>query len=201
MDAIPSAVDLFQNMMTKHFNLSTTKKDKQMRVYLANLRKYNEGQLVGKWVDLPQDDIEEALKFTDNGDEWLVHDHEGFSFEVGEVGPAEVVKLNEYAQLVDEDEGKAACAGFILYQYPNTKWEDVMRQVEEEAVEFYAGQTLEDMAGEILDSDLDSLPPGYEKVKERISMYFDYSSLAHDLELEGWTENPKGLPAGCYLMR
>lgn len=30
----------------------------EFRVFITNLGKYNEGELVGKWLDLPCDDIE-----------------------------------------------------------------------------------------------------------------------------------------------
>ena len=32
-----------------------------MKIYLTNLGKYNEGELVGKWFELPILDINEAL--------------------------------------------------------------------------------------------------------------------------------------------
>ena len=31
------------------------------RIFLTNLGKYNEGILIGKWVDLPCDNLEEEL--------------------------------------------------------------------------------------------------------------------------------------------
>lgn len=35
-----------------------------IRIYLTNLRKYNEGQIIGKWIELPESDeeIEKVLK-------------------------------------------------------------------------------------------------------------------------------------------
>lgn len=37
-----------------------------LRIYLTNLGKYNEGQLVGEWVELPV--IEEAFEKVNDGD-------------------------------------------------------------------------------------------------------------------------------------
>lgn len=34
---------------------------RNFRVFITNLGKYNEGELVGKWLDLPCDDLEEEL--------------------------------------------------------------------------------------------------------------------------------------------
>ena len=33
-----------------------------LKIYIANLGKYNEGELVGKWVELPCEDLDEVLK-------------------------------------------------------------------------------------------------------------------------------------------
>ena len=38
-----------------------------LKIYIANLGKYNEGELVGKWVELPCEDLLTALEqFEDN---------------------------------------------------------------------------------------------------------------------------------------
>ena len=33
-----------------------------LKIYIANLGKDNEGELVGKWVELPCEDLDEVLK-------------------------------------------------------------------------------------------------------------------------------------------
>ena len=33
-----------------------------LKIYITNLGKYNEGELVGKWVELPCEDLDEVLK-------------------------------------------------------------------------------------------------------------------------------------------
>ena len=47
-----------------------------LSIFLTNLKKYNEGQLVGKWVDLPCDDLSNAVVEVSgsNGDEVFISD-------------------------------------------------------------------------------------------------------------------------------
>lgn len=52
-----------------------------LKIYLTNLGKYNEGYLVGKWVELPATDeeLEEAKKeigINQQYEEWFITDYE-----------------------------------------------------------------------------------------------------------------------------
>lgn len=57
-----------------------TKTEPLIKIYIANLGKYNEGELVGDWFDLPIQDIAEALEsigVAPNTDyeEYAIHDY------------------------------------------------------------------------------------------------------------------------------
>jgi antirestriction protein len=75
------------------------------RVYIACLESYNAGSLVGGWIDLDlvqdAEDLETQAKALIRGEEWAIHDHEGFlGAKVGEHSNlAEVWELHE--QIVD----------------------------------------------------------------------------------------------------
>jgi antirestriction protein len=99
----------------------------EIKVYVANLGKYNEGELVGEWFTLPTE-LEEIFttigvgQYDEEGDykhgvveldekgnsyhyeEWAIHDYEA-PFKISEYESLE--KLNEIAELladVDEDQ-------------------------------------------------------------------------------------------------
>lgn len=57
-----------------------------MRVYIANLGKYNEGELVGGWFSFPIDEENVAKRIGLNGyyEEYAVHATDHFPCEVGE---------------------------------------------------------------------------------------------------------------------
>ena len=49
-----------------------------MQVYIANLGKYNEGELVGAWFTFPIDfeEVKEKIGLNDEYEEYSIHDHE-----------------------------------------------------------------------------------------------------------------------------
>lgn len=50
----------------------------EMRVYIANLGKYNEGELVGAWFTPPvdYDEMAERIGLNGNYEEYAIHDYE-----------------------------------------------------------------------------------------------------------------------------
>ena len=62
----------------------------EMRVYIANLGKYNEGELVGAWFEPPIDfdEVKERIGLNDQYEEYAIHDFE-LPFEIGEYTPIE----------------------------------------------------------------------------------------------------------------
>lgn len=57
-----------------------------MRVYIANLGKYNEGELVGDWFSFPidEEDVAERIGLNSYYEEYAVHDTDNFPIEIGE---------------------------------------------------------------------------------------------------------------------
>lgn len=61
-----------------------------MRIYIANLGKYNEGELVGDWFTPPvdYDEMAERIGLNDEYEEYAIHDYE-LPFEIDEYTPIE----------------------------------------------------------------------------------------------------------------
>jgi antirestriction protein len=97
-----------------------------LKGYITNLGKYNEGELVGKWIDFPidEDDLNEVfyeigMNYTDGDGQYINRGYEeyfftdwdcDFSHNFGEY--ESVLKINEIAEKLqdwDEDTFKAAC--------------------------------------------------------------------------------------------
>ena len=76
----------------------------QMRVYIANLGKYNEGELVGAWFTPPVDfdEVKERIGLNDEYEEYAIHDYE-LPFEIDEYTPIE--EINRLCSLAEELEG------------------------------------------------------------------------------------------------
>lgn len=64
----------------------------EMRVYVANLGKYNEGELVGDWFEPPidYDEMAERIGLNEFYEEYAIHDYE-LPFEIDEYTPIEEV--------------------------------------------------------------------------------------------------------------
>lgn len=82
-------------------------KDAIVNIYVANLAKYNEGELVGDWIALPKsmDEINAGIKqILGNDEEIAIHDYEA-PFRIGEHD--NIANINEIAEAlkdVDVDE-------------------------------------------------------------------------------------------------
>ena len=76
----------------------------EMRVYIANLGKYNEGELVGAWFEPPIDfdEVKERIGLNDRYEEYAIHDFE-LPFEIGEYTPIE--EINRLCEMVDGPAG------------------------------------------------------------------------------------------------
>ena len=66
----------------------------EMRIYIANLGKYNEGELVGAWFTPPVDfeEVKERISLNDEYEEYAIHDYE-LPFEIDEYTPIEEICL------------------------------------------------------------------------------------------------------------
>ena len=89
---------------------------KLLSVYLTNLGKYNEGELVGKWIDLPIDEEELNKAFEDIGindeyEEYFITDYESeCGIKIGEY--ENIYKLNEKLQELENEDEDKICAMF-----------------------------------------------------------------------------------------
>ena len=73
----------------------------EMRIYIANLGKYNEGELVGAWftplVDF--EEVKERIGLNDEYEEYAIHDYE-LPFEIDEYTPIE--EVNRLCEMVED---------------------------------------------------------------------------------------------------
>lgn len=163
-----------------------------LRIYLTNLGKYNEGQLIGEWVELPcTDDELEAVKTRigiseepdENGnyyEEWFITDYESDipGVTVGEYDNLD--ELNEFAEKLDDlDESqKQAIQAFL--EDGNT-FDEALEGVQDGNYTIYSGcDDMEDVAMEIVEE------CGYlNDIPEMVARYFNYKAFGRDLNIEG----------------
>lgn len=156
-----------------------------IKVFITDLAAYNEGNLVGKWVELPkdEDELEEIIREILNEghcgevlcyhEEWFITDYEA-PFIVGEY--EDIYRLNEWAERLEdcseEDDVIRAvfdCAGSVEEGFDIL--EDGRYRVYEDC------KNMADVAWEVVSESgmLGGIP-------DEVARYFDYEAYGQYLE-------------------
>lgn len=154
-----------------------------MRIYLTNLGKYNEGHLIGEWVDLPisEEELQKVLDrigINEEYEEYFITDYETDlnGIEIGEYSNLE--ELNEIAETLeslDDDEKEVVDAimseGYSLEEAIEKK---------DDCMVYCDCSDMEDVAREYAEQTglLNSIP-------ENLQSYFDFEAYGRDMSYEG----------------
>jgi hypothetical protein len=155
-----------------------------VKIYPMNLAKYNQGKLVGKWLELPltDEDLNKELgAILGNDEEYFIADYEA-PFQISAY--CNLFELNEFVeQLKELDESQKEQAVFLI-NYRSFNWKEALEKSDE--VTFYQGMSLEDVAAELVDEGV------YGELNNTIKYYIDYTQLAYDLSTDGYFETENG---------
>ena len=165
-----------------------------INLYIANLGKYNEGELVGKWISLPITDEEfkavlkeikiDGIRY----EEYAIHDYECEFMNVDEYD--DIDKLNELAETLEgmneSDENKLKA--IIEFGYYQTAAEAIENLDDFNLLEEV---TNDEILGYYYFDEL-----GLEEQLGNLVYYFDYEKYGRDIRLEsvgffstyGWLE-------------
>lgn len=150
-----------------------------IRIYVANLAAYNDGRLVGEWIDLPIDADELQAKLDEiageHGDELAIHDYEA-PWKIGEYD--NITEINELAERyaeVDEDEFEA------IAEATGYDASEILDIIDSGDYTIYDGD-LSDVAEQMVDEGL------FGEIPESIARYIDYEAIGRDLGYDGYTE-------------
>lgn len=153
-----------------------------LRIYLTNLGKYNEGELIGKWVDLPTTNgFEEHLEeigINEEHEEWFITDYETdiTGLTIGEYDNIE--ELDELAETLEDlqDYDKEVIEALISEGY---SLEDALEK-KDDCIVYYNCNDMTDVAEQYAEETglLDSIP-------ENLRYYFDFEAYGRDMGIEG----------------
>lgn len=153
-----------------------------MKIFIANLKAYNEGRLVGEWIDLNVlDDIDEVMeeieKICPDGEEYSIHDTEGFPFDVSE--NESLSNLHEWARILyDSDESFEVLKAIFDEMNGVHSAIDIIENVNFR--KWYDCGDMEDVARAFLEE-----TGGLEGLPEHLERYFNYAEYGEDMEKEG----------------
>lgn len=153
-----------------------------LKAYITNLGKYNEGELIGKWIDFPisEEELQEVFEeigINERYEEFFFTDYENNLFNLGEY--ASIDTLNEVGELLEDIEDSEEVlealleAGYDIY--------DAIEIVKNCDYIFYDNcNDMEDVAYEYVEQTgmLDNVP-------EFAQRYFNYEQFGRDMDMEG----------------
>lgn len=174
----------------------------KLEAFVTNLGKYNEGELVGEWVEFPvsEDDIEEILERIgidgEEYEEYFITDYEA-DFDAAEILGEYVTleTLNEIAEALENTYDETTTLAVIEADVPRDAQEllDCIESASDRYVITYeaaGGHDVSDLAWYYIDMD------GIESLgRDTLERYFDYKGFGRDLAYDftttdyGWVSN------------
>ena len=174
----------------------------KLEAFVTNLGKYNEGELVGEWVEFPvsDDEIEDILERIgidgEEYEEYFITDYEA-DFHAAEILGEYVTleTLNEIAEAIENTSDETTTLAVIEAEVPRNAQEllDCIESADDYYVITYdaaGGDKDSDLAWYYIDMD------GIESLgRETLERYFDYESFGRDLSFDftrtdyGWVSN------------
>lgn len=155
-----------------------------MNIYLTNLGKYNEGELVGEWVQLPisDEELQEVFKrigINEEYEEYFITDYECDFYEIGEY--ESISTLNEMAEKFDNLDEEQEQVVKVLMSECRYDLDDAIEKAESGDYRFYTDcNDMTDVAYAVVEE------CGYlDNVPENVARYFDYEAFGRDLGIEG----------------
>lgn len=152
--------------------------------FITNLGKYNEGFLIGKWIEFPIDEdalekVFEQIGINEEYEEYFFTDWDSdFA-----TGLGEYVSIDEVNELAEQLESQDADLLKAIIEATGYSLADALNCVDNAI--FYEGQSLEDVAYDLV-NECYNLP-------EFALRYFDYKAFSRDLSFDGYIEVSGGV--------
>lgn len=149
----------------------------EMMVYIANLGKYNEGELVGSWFTPPIDfeEVKERIGLNESYEEYSIHDYE-LPFDIEETTPLE--EINRLCEMVLELPDDIQSELRALLSYVSNLEE--LHEKQDDIIHYSDCDDMADVAHYLIE-ETGSLG----EVPASLQNYIDYEAYGRDLEIEG----------------
>ena len=163
-----------------------------LQLFITDLQSYNEGDLVGRWIHLPDEPsnisqaLSEVLKEGEiisgsaNHEEYFITDYEWVD--------VSLFKVEEYSNPFELNSAIQALETLEVYQHKAIAFlmseglaSDIYDAIEKvDDVQIYENQSMVDIAYSLIEECY-----SLEKIPSLIANHIDYEGIARDLELEG----------------
>lgn len=156
-----------------------------LNIFLTNLGKYNEGELVGEWIQLPISEeeleaVKERIGINERYEEMFITDYESdiHGLTIGEYDSID--DLNKLAEVLEDTEPEIIEA--LIYNGYYTA-EEISEKLDSV---YYIGDTtssmdIDEVIGYYYGDELGSVAG----IPEHLQAYFDYKRYGRDIKLNG----------------
>ena len=158
-----------------------------IKIALTNLRKYNEGELVFEWVDLPCEDFEEVFEQIGNPEEYFISDYECEipHIEIHEYENLE--ELNELAEnlsVLNSHELKTIQA---IIEIDGSDIEEAIDTVRDGRCFFYETDNFEEFIDLCIDDGF------FGEITNEVKEFLDYEKLTNYFKNNGYSLTAVGI--------
>jgi antirestriction protein len=151
----------------------------EMQVYIANLGKYNEGELVGAWFSPPIDmeEVKERIGLNDEYEEYAIHDYE-LPFSIGEYTP--IREINFICEALEALAGSPILDELRVIQNAWFNNIDELLDNVDNIICYSDCDSMEDIARYYVEE-----TGQFGEVLPNLQNYIDYQALGRDMEIDG----------------
>ena len=157
-----------------------------LKIALTNLKKYNEGELIYEWVELPCDDFDAVFDRIGH-DEYFISDYECEDFHVQIHEYDRLSTLNELAEQIDSLSEYEQTVLRAILEADAISIRDALDIVEHDNYLFYQVEDFDELIDMFIDEGL------FGKIPSNIIGYLDYEKIARDLEYDGYVQTTAGI--------
>ena len=146
----------------------------EISIYIMNLGKYNEGDIVGKWVTLPVDDLQpilDSIGINKEYEEWIIADYDA-PFKINEHD--DIFELNQMAEEMKDFDKEQYIAFDVLLNYEHEHKDTALNRAYQRDFFFIDANTPYELGLEYVKQ------MGMEGVSHKED-YFDYSEFGETL--------------------
>jgi len=152
-----------------------------MRVYVTNLGKYNEGELIGEWLELPATDEEIvrtqwAIQLDDEYEEYFITDDEDSPIEIYEYSNLDY--LNRVAESYEDLNESEKEVLTHLTKYHGYDYDKAIEVIEKGEYTTYSDVKTEEDLGYALAENME--------IPEHLKTYINYETIGREGTYSGW---------------
>lgn len=157
-----------------------------IKIALTNLRRYNEGDLIFKWVTLPCEDFEEVFNVIGH-DEYFISDYECEEFHIEIHEYENLERLNELAEELECLDKFEKIILQAIMEANGSDIYDALDTLKDEAYIFYKADDFE----EFIDMSIENGMFG--EISEKVKNFLDYEKLTEYFQNGGYQMTSVGV--------